>query len=170
MNVRHRYSGAAALAIIAIAFLAPAAAAQHASHPDQLRVSLANQDHWPLAFHDLESNRHILRLLTSDSSSARPLLDERTIAGLWSSFIPGAGQFYKGEVGKGALMLGAFTASIVYAVAAGIGEGELCSAPMASFGPNCMPIRHDINSSFFIGLGSAAGVYVWSVVDAVMKR
>lgn len=170
MNVRRRYSGGAALAIIAIALLAPAAAAQHVNHPDQLQVSPANPVHWPLAIHALESNAHILRLLASDSTSARPLLDERSMAGLWSSFIPGAGQFYKGENAKGALMLSAFTASLIYAVTAGIGEGELCSAPMGPFGQNCVPIRHDINSRFFIGLGSAAGVYVWSVVDAVRKR
>ena len=92
---------------------------------------------------------------------------ERTVAGLWSAFIPGAGQFYRGEPGKGALMLTGFVGSVIYAGVAGFGKDQLCTGPSGSGA--CVDATRP-NRHFAIGLGSAAGFYIWSVLDAIVDR
>jgi hypothetical protein len=89
--------------------------------------------------------------------------ERRAVAGAASYLLPGAGQFYRGDRVKGAVMLGAFAAAITFAAVAGIGEGEVCA------GSACHT-AHRLNSRFWLGLGTAAGVHAWSVVDALGQR
>lgn len=93
---------------------------------------------------------------------------ERAIAGLWSAYLPGAGQFYRGERAKGIAMLTGFAASITYAVVAGIGEGDVCAGPPHN--QVCSSMPHTVNRSFFIGMGWATGFYAWSLLDALSAR
>ncbi len=106
-------------------------------------------------------------LLGMAPEAERSFPDERTVAGLWSAFIPGAGQFYKGETGKGALMLAGFVGSVIYAGVAGFGDGELCTGQGSL---NCVQTSHQPNRHLAIGLGSAAGFYFWSILDAITDR
>lgn len=97
----------------------------------------------------------------------RSFPDERTVAGLWSAFIPGAGQFYKGEPGKGTVMLTGFVGSVIYAGVAGFAKDQLCTGPSGS--STCVDATRP-NRHLAIGLGSAAGFYIWSVLDAIVDR
>jgi hypothetical protein len=99
--------------------------------------------------------------LARDADGPGGSLDERAIAGAASYLLPGAGQFYRGDRGRGALMLGGFAASLVYAVVAGIGEGEICA------GQTCQTVPYDVNRRFLFGLGAAVGFHTWSVLDAL---
>jgi len=94
--------------------------------------------------------------------------NERAFAGIASALLPGAGQFYRGERLKGALMLSAAAASVVYALTAGIGEDEVCLGPTGQ--QVCQTAPHQINSRFWIGLGTAGAVQVWSILDALSER
>ena len=94
--------------------------------------------------------------------------DDRIVAGLWSVLIPGAGQFYRGERSKGAVMLGGFLGSLGYAVFAGMGKDEICATGPA--GSACVEASHQPNRHLAIGLGAAVGFHVWSVLDALAPR
>jgi len=90
---------------------------------------------------------------------------EPALAGGMSVLLPGGGQFYNGQNMKGGLMLAGFAASVVYAVTAGLGDREICAGQGAT--RVCDTQSHWPNSRFWIGLGSAAGLQAWSIVDAI---
>jgi hypothetical protein len=90
---------------------------------------------------------------------------ERAVAGVASYMLPGGVQFYRGEWGKGGVMLGGFAASLVYAVWAGIGPGEYCTDLQGQ--PHCHTTPYAPNGHFWVGLGSAVGFQLWSVLDAL---
>jgi hypothetical protein len=103
---------------------------------------------------------------TADTAQEAGAGIEPAIAGGMSAFlVPGAGQFYNGQNAKGALMLSGVVASLVVAFTAGIGEKEVC-APQDMM-EACATHPAWPNSRFWLGLGSAAGIHTWSILDAV---
>lgn len=90
---------------------------------------------------------------------------ERAVAGAASLVIPGAGQFYRGQRGKGTAMLTGWTGSLLYAVVAGIGSSEQCL--QASGQQLCQEVRYSVDNRFWVGLAAATGFHVWSVLDAL---
>lgn len=86
------------------------------------------------------------------------------VAGGMSALLPGAGQFYNDQGVKGSLMLAGFVASVVYGFTAGVGDQEVC----AGAAPHRVCDTHTgLNNRFWIGLGSAAGIQAWSILDAI---
>jgi hypothetical protein len=90
---------------------------------------------------------------------------EPALAGGMSLLLPGGGQFYNGQNVKGGLMLAGLAASVVYAFTAGLNHREFCAGEGMT--RVCQTQSHWPNSRFWIGLGSAAGVQAWSVLDAI---
>ncbi len=88
------------------------------------------------------------------------------VAGAMSALLPGAGQFYNRQNTKGALMIAGMATSLIVAFTAGISEREFCSGddPFASA---CVTQPYWPNSRFWLGLGAAAGIQVWSILDAI---
>lgn len=90
---------------------------------------------------------------------------EPALAGGMSYLLPGGGQFYNGQTVKGGLMLAGFTASVVYALTAGLGDREVCAGEAAT--RVCSTHPHWPNSRFWMGLGGAVGIQAWSILDAI---
>ena len=146
-----RIAGVTIMGMAALAVVASGGAAQHLAEVRQ---------EWPVW--EMPSPLTTTTALDEEDSPS-----ERAFAGIASALLPGAGQFYRGERLKGAVMLSAAAASVVYALTAGIGEAEVCAG--AAGQQVCQTAPHQINSRFWIGLGSAAGVQVWSILDALSE-
>jgi len=89
---------------------------------------------------------HVTRPSASVHSKKHPVL-----AWFVSLLLPGGGQFYNGEVGKGALMLGAFTVGYVLALS------SLDDDTWENDGP-------DVSAQ--AGAIIALGTWLWSMIDA----
>jgi hypothetical protein len=74
------------------------------------------------------------------------------VAGVLSAFIPGAGQFYNGQAGKGAVMLLLGGGAVGVAVAGG--RSEKCQLESSC-------------AALWAGLAGATVIWIWSVVDAI---
>lgn len=79
------------------------------------------------------------------------------LAGILSAFLPGGGQFYNGQAGKGLLMLGGTAAAVTVALTAGLDTDD---DDFYSGGTG-------LNGAFWAGLGVAAAIQIWSILDAV---
>lgn len=64
-------------------------------------------------------------------------------------------------------MLTGFVGSVIYAGVAGFGNDQLCTGPSGSGA--CLDATRP-NRHLAIGLGSAAGFYVWGILDAIVDR
>jgi hypothetical protein len=146
---------ASTLSLAMLAFTASGASAQHAEPPEAQFSRIANES-------------------TNVDEGDGEEEDQwwpghaRMAAGLASTIVPGGGQFFKGERGKGALMLTAFAAAITYAFTAGFSDQEICVGPSTQ--PHCTVATNQMNGRFLIGLGTAAGIQAWSIVDAFSPR
>lgn len=106
------------------------------------------------------------------------------IAGLMSMIVPGAGQFYKGNVGKGSIFL-----SLTVAAGAGI---IVCESTRSSYIDKSNNVKKNINlydtdkanavlkeysnnaskweTYRNLSIGAASAIYLWNVIDAYFTR
>lgn len=103
---------------------------------------------------------------TNSAEQQRQTRIEPALAGGLSAILPGAGQFYNGQKTKGLLMFAGFASAVVFAATTGLGDKEVCAggAPSPS---TCATHPSWPNSRFWIGFGGAAGIYAWSILDAI---
>ena len=107
-----------------------------------------------------------LEISTAEKSMAQhPARFEPAMAGALSAFLPGAGQFYNGDRTKGVLMVSGLAASVIFAFTAGRDDDEICVGAGAT--RLCETARNQLNSRFWLGMGAAAGIQVWSILDAI---
>jgi hypothetical protein len=79
------------------------------------------------------------------------------LAFLLSSIVPGLGQYYNGEVEKGIIQEALVVGGAVLALTAGVED----------WGDYYEPA--ELTYWFWIGLGTAAGASIWSVIDAPLS-
>ena len=81
------------------------------------------------------------------------------ISGLCSFFVPGLGQMFSGEVGRGLGFLGAYAGcAIIY----GVGAVQITNSMYDYNGTSTKGI-----GTMLLGVGGMLGVSIWSIVDAV---
>jgi len=124
--------------------------------------------------HDALSTSHNA---SSPASYRAPSQKSPATAFLLSFLIPGLGQFYNGQPGKGAVQLGLFVGGLGLAFGAGYTEERI------SYGWDYDPggyyssgfYNYDVeyveylNTFFYVGAGIALGAAIWSMIDAPLS-
>jgi hypothetical protein len=88
-----------------------------------------------------------------------------------SALLPGCGQYYNGDYAKGAIQTGIFAAGLVVALTLGT-ESSYSSNAYTDYGyygtyTYYRPETEEWNSAWlYVGIGVAAGAWLWSVIDA----
>lgn len=98
--------------------------------------------------------------LTVNQSIQNPVYRNPTTAFLWSFILPGAGQFYNGQYGKGLLMLGIDAAALGAVALFGTSSNYYSDYYGYEY------YYSEINSFYYIGLGIVAVNTLWSMFDA----
>lgn len=88
------------------------------------------------------------------------------ISGVYSFIIPGLGQMYCGEVGRGLAFLGGYAG---FSVVAGVGMAQIFNSSLNYYNSDSGYTRNT-NAGvgiMLLGIGGMAAVGIWSIVDAV---
>jgi TM2 domain-containing membrane protein YozV len=88
------------------------------------------------------------------------------ISGVCSFFIPGLGQIYCGETGRGFAFLGAYAGCTIIC---GIGLAQITANSYYYFNSDTGNIRNRNagGGTILLGLGGMAAVSIWSIIDAI---
>ncbi len=114
-------------------------------------------------------------LIGSMGESPRPIVlkDEKSpgLALGLSALLPGCGQYYNGDYVKGAVQTGVFATGIILALTLGT-ESSYSSNAYTDYGyygtyTYYRPETEEWTSAWmYVGIGVAAGAWIWSVIDA----
>jgi len=115
------------------------------------------------------AQRYSTNKLSNDYHQYIPEYDDPynpAISGVCSFLIPGLGQMYSGEYGRGFAFLGGYTCCTIIA---GVGMAQFFNSSMNSFNSDSgYPTRSNAGvGTFLVGIGGMAVVSIWSIVDAV---
>ena len=107
-----------------------------------------------------------LTLLAVNPDAARAGKKSPVAATLMSAVLPGAGQFYNGQSGKGWLMAGTYLSTMSLVIAYGPStweEKKSSDDPFADLAPGTSGTTKAI---WYGSVGVAGLVWIWSVIDA----